>query len=220
MYHTILFDLDGTLTDPKEGITKCVQYSLKHFDIEEEDLDQLEHFIGPPLMEQFMECYGFDQRTAELAVEKYRERYSKIGILENQIYPGIKKLLEELKYAGKVISLASSKPTVYCKEIVERFGIADYFQVIVGSELDGRRTNKAEVIEEALNCLQIKEEEKYNVIMVGDRSHDIIGAKKNGLTTIGVKIGYAKEGELEEAGADYIVESIDKLHELLFKIMK
>lgn len=220
MKHTILFDLDGTLTDPKEGITKCVQYALKHFGIMEEDLNQLEHFIGPPLLEQFMECYGFDQKTAELAVKKYRERYSKTGILENKLYPGIKNLLEELKDAGKVIGLASSKPTIYCKEILERFAISKYFHAIVGSELDGRRTNKAEVIEEALKLLQIKEGENSNVIMVGDRKHDIIGGKKNGLITIGVRIGYAKDGELEEAGADYIVENIEQLHELLFKVMK
>lgn len=215
MYQTILFDLDGTLTDPKEGITRCVQYALKSFGIEEDDLDQLESFIGPPLLEQFMNAYGFNQEKGKLAVEKYRERFSTKGLYENSIYPGIKELLVELKKAGKVLALASSKPTVYCEKILDHFEILEYFHVIVGSELDGRRTDKAQVVEEALQQLNIREDDKKKVVMVGDRRHDILGGKKNGLVTIGLKLGYAKEGELEEAGADQIAEDVKKLKEML-----
>lgn len=217
MYQTILFDLDGTLTDPKEGITKCVQYALKHLGIVEDDLRQLECFIGPPLREQFMERYGFDQEKSNFAVEKYRERFSTTGLYENKIYPGIKDLLEELKSSGRVMALASSKPTIYCEKILEHFEIAQYFQVIVGSELDGQRTDKAQVVEEALNQLLLQEKEKDHVVMVGDRRHDIVGAKKNGVYTIGLRLGYAEEGELEKAGADKIAEDIEHLREILLK---
>lgn len=218
MYQTILFDLDGTLTDPKEGITKCVQYALQSIGIEADNLDELECFIGPPLMEQFMKCYGFNDEQGKLAVEKYRERFSVTGLYENKVYPGIKELLEELKKKGKILALASSKPTVFCKRILEHFEIIQYFQVIVGSELDGRRTDKGQVIEEALKQLGTKEKEKNQIIMVGDRKHDILGGKKNGLTTVGLKLGYANEGELEEAGADYIVEDVSQLQKILLEM--
>lgn len=217
MYQTILFDLDGTLTDPKEGITKCVQYALHSFGIEEENLDKLECFIGPPLMEQFMKCYGLNEEKGKMAVEKYRERFSTVGLYENKIHPGIKNLLKELKESKRIIGLASSKPTVYCKKILEHFGIESYFQVIVGSELDGRRTDKAQVVREALRQLEIEEKDKGRVVMIGDRKHDILGGRKNGLSTIGIKLGYATEGELEEAGANKIVEDIFQLQEILLE---
>lgn len=123
MYNTILFDLDGTLTDPKEGITKCVQYALSHFGVEEADLEQLTKFIGPPLQYSFMTYYGFDEEKAQKAIEKYRERFSTVGIFENGVYEGIKDMLNELKKIGKVLAVATSKPQVYAEKILEKYDL-------------------------------------------------------------------------------------------------
>lgn len=213
MRKVILFDLDGTLTDPKEGITKCVQYALKHFGIIENDLDKLEVFIGPPLKEQFMQYCNFDDKRGIECVEKYRERFNDIGIFENKIYEGIEKLLKRLRDKGIIMAVASSKPTVYVDRILKHFGITGYFDVVMGSELDGRRTNKADVVREALYNLNI--EDNDTVVMIGDRCHDIIGAKENGICSIGVSYGYGSRNELEQAGADYIVESIIGLGKIL-----
>ena len=212
MFEYILFDLDGTLTDPKEGITKSVQYALASVDIDEPDLDKLESFIGPPLHESFMEFYGFDRDMAMKLVEKYRERFNVTGIFENKIYPGIADMLKVLKEAGCKISIASSKPTVLVERILDHFDIRKYFDSVVGSNLDGTRTKKEEVVEEALRQLACVKEK---TAMVGDRKFDIEGARAFGLTGVGVSFGYAQENELEEAGADYIVDSVEELQKLL-----
>jgi len=228
----VLFDLDGTLTDPKEGITKCVQYALADFGIIEPDLDALTCFIGPPLLQSFREYYGFDEAEAKRAVAKYRERFSTIGLFENSVFDGVHEMLEKLKADGKVICLATSKPEVYAKKIIEKYGVHKYFDIVVGSELDGRRTNKAEVIEEVLRKLVADEgeEEDQNVyakrietirekaIMVGDRHHDIDGAKVCRMESIGVRFGYAEPNELEEAGATYIVDTVESLEKLLLQL--
>ena len=214
MYQTLLFDLDGTLTDPKEGITKCVQYALKHYGIEEE-LDNLIRFIGPPMQGAFMEYYGFDAKTATEAIEKYRERFRDIGIFENGVYEGIEALLGQLKSQGKVLAVATSKPFVFADRILEHYGLKPYFDVIVGSELDGRRGSKAEVIEEVFNQLNITDGNKETVVMIGDRKHDILGARSCGVDSIGVAFGYAEENELEAAGATYVVQSVGELSDLL-----
>lgn len=211
-FEYILFDLDGTLTDPKEGITKCVQYALTSVGIDEPDLDKLEPFIGPPLHESFMEFYGFDRENAMKLVEKYRERFNDIGIYENNIYPGIADMLKALKEAGCRLSIASSKPTVLVERILDHFNICNYFDTVVGSNLDGTRTKKEEVVEEALRQLQCVKEK---TAMVGDRRFDIEGARAFGLTGIGVAFGYAAENELEEAGADYIADTVEELQNLL-----
>ena len=215
MYSYVLFDLDGTLTDPKIGITSCVQYALKAFGIDEPDLDKLEPFIGPPLKESFMEFYGFDEEKALQAVDKYRERFVVTGIFENEIYPGIPELLKRLKDAGCKLSIASSKPTELVERILVHFEIRRYFDYVVGSEMDGRRTKKEEVVEEALNQMVPKGVDFKEVAMVGDRKFDIEGARAFGLTGIGVSFGYAQEGELEQAGADYIVDTVEELGRLL-----
>ena len=212
MFEYILFDLDGTLTDPKEGITKSVQYALASVDIDEPDLDKLEPFIGPPLHESFMEFYGFDRDMAMKLVEKYRERFNVTGIFENKIYPGIADMLKVLKEAGCKISIASSKPTVLVERILDHFDIRKYFDSVVGSNLDGTRTKKEEVVEEALRQLACVKEK---TAMVGDRKFDIEGARAFGLIGVGVSFGYAQENELEEAGADYIVDSVEELQKLL-----
>jgi len=208
----ILFDLDGTLTDPKEGITRSVQYSLRHFGIEENDLDGLTRFIGPPLRESFGRL-GLSSGDFETAVAKYREYYSERGIYENALYDRIDELLHGLRDRGRTLAVATSKATVYAVRVLEHFDILKYFSFVAGSELDGRRSDKGEVIHYALEELKVTGFE--NAVMVGDREHDIIGAKNAGIMSVGVLYGYGGRAELEEAGADYIVRDIGELAGLL-----
>ena len=219
MFQYCLFDLDGTLTDPREGITKSVQYALHHFGIEEPDLQKLEPFIGPPLKDSFMEFYGFSEEQAKKAIAVYRERFAPVGVLENQIFEGIPEMLQHLHQNGQKLAVASSKPIGFVRQILQHFGIDRYFDVVVGSELDGTRGTKEEVVEEALSQLGIlelsDEEKKKNCAMVGDRKFDIQGAKAYGLTGIGVSFGFAGEGELKEEGADIIVDTVKALEEVL-----
>lgn len=212
----LLFDLDGTLTDPKIGITKSVQYSLKSFDINVDNLDQLEKFIGPPLKESFITFYGFSEEKATLAVEKYREYFSEKGIFENNVFDGVKELLERQINNGKKLILATSKPLVFAESILKHFDLYNYFSFVAGSELDGKRSVKAEVILFALEGINIDNRDK--AIMIGDREYDIIGAKKTGLQSIGVLFGFGDRAEHEKAGADYIVETVCELSALLDKI--
>ena len=205
----ILFDLDGTLTDPKAGITRSVQYALRKCGVEVEDADTLCPFIGPPLRESFKRFYGFDDIGAEDAVAKYREYFSDKGIYENAIYDGAEELLKKLKTVGKIIILATSKPTVYAEKILRHFNIHEYFTFVSGSELDGRRSIKSEVIRYALEQNNISDLSK--VTMVGDREHDIIGAKEVGVASIGVLYGYGNYEELSKAKADSIVQNISEL---------
>lgn len=207
MIKYLLFDLDGTITDPKEGITKCVQYALSKFDIEE-NCDNLLPFIGPPLTDSFMDFYGFDKQKAELAIKYYRERYAKIGLFENSAIDGIHEVLEKLKNSGYTLAVATSKPTCFAISICEKYDFSKYFDIIMGSELDGTRTKKSEIIYEVLKQLNAKPEE---VVMIGDRKYDIIGAKEVGTASIGVRFGYAEDGELEKAGADFIVGTPNEL---------
>lgn len=219
MFQYCLFDLDGTLTDPREGITKSVQYALQRFGIEEPDLDRLEPFIGPPLKDSFMEFYGLTKEEALKAIDLYRERFAPIGVLENHIFPGIKEMLETLCEKKIRLAVASSKPVVFVRQILTHFEIERYFDVIVGSELDGTRGTKEEVVEEALSQLGLfslpEEERKGICAMIGDRKFDIQGAKAYGLTGVGVRFGYAGEGELEDAGADFIAETVEELQGFL-----
>ena len=219
MFQYCLFDLDGTLTDPREGITKSVQYALKKQGIDEPDIQKLEFFIGPPLRDTFMKAYDMTREKAEETVAFYRERFAPIGVLENELFEGIPQLLKALFENGVKIAIASSKPTVFVHQILEHFEIKQYFDVIVGSELDGRRDTKEEVVEEALRQLGILDmsdkDRKRLCAMVGDRKFDIQGAKAYGLTGVGVRFGFAEEGELEAEGADYIVNSVAELEKLL-----
>ena len=163
MYQYCLFDLDGTLTDSREGITKCVQYALAKCGIEEPDLKKLECFIGPPLHTSFQKYYGMDRDMAKRAVEFYRERFRPIGIFENQVYEGVPEMLQALSEAGCHLAVASSKPEVFVKKVLDHFDIEKYFSVVVGSGLDGSREKKEEVVEEALRqlgILELSEEER------------------------------------------------------------
>ena len=214
----LLFDLDGTLTDPKEGICTCVQYALASFGIQEPDLDKLEPFIGPPLKESFMQFYDMNEEQAQAAVEKYRERFRDTGIFENRLYDGIPQMLRTLNSKGMFLAVASSKPTVFAERILEHFGIRSYFKAVVGSELDGTRTEKNEVVEEALRQLfGDAPVEKNKVYMIGDRRFDIEGAKAQGVDSVGVTYGYGGMEELREARADYIVRSVEELQRFLLR---
>ena len=212
-YEYILFDLDGTLTDPKEGITKSVAYALESFGIHVEDLDSLCKFIGPPLKESFMVYYELDDAQGDQAVEKYRERFAVTGLFENKVYPGIREMLELLKEQGKTLLVATSKPSIYARQILEHFDLMKYFTFLSGSELDGTRVDKAEGITYALQENKIQDLSK--VIMIGDREHDIIGANKNGIDSIGVLYGYGCREEFEKNHASYVAKQVEELKEIL-----
>lgn len=214
MSEIILFDLDGTLTDSKEGITKCVQYGMEAVGCIEPDLDKLTVFVGPPLYDMFIEHCKFTPDQAKLAVEKYRERFREKGIYENAVYEGVPELLAVLKSVGKRLGVATSKPWVFAEPILRDFKIRDYFEHVVGSELDGERVKKADVIREALRQFGA-EEAKEKVLMVGDREHDIIGAREAGVASVGVLYGYGSLRELEKAGAEKTVATVEELRELL-----
>lgn len=207
----ILFDLDGTLTDPMMGITKSVRYALNYYGIEVKDLNDLLPFIGPPLRDSFKEYYGFDEAKANEAVEKYREYYKTDGIFDNKVYQGMVECLQTLKDNGKKLYVATSKPEFFAKQIIEHFSLSKYFEYVGGSEFNSRE-KKAEVIEYVLKTNQIDNDD---VIMVGDRKHDIIGAHENKIPCIGVLYGYGTEDELKQYQADYLVSTVEELTELL-----
>lgn len=210
MYKAILFDLDGTLTESGEGITKSVQYALDKIGKPEPDLEALNVFVGPPLLEQFMKYAEIDRETAVQAVAFYRERYSTIGIFENKVYPGIGNMLEELKRKGYLLAVSSSKPEFFVKQILDHFGLTKYFVEIVGSEMSGKRTGKSEVIEETLRRLHM-ENHREQVLMVGDKEHDVIGARKSGLSCLAVSYGYGTMDELQAAEPLKIAASAEEV---------
>lgn len=213
MYNYILFDLDGTLTNSELGITKSVQHALKKFGIEVEDRTILRPFIGPPLGESFQVYYGLSKEESEQAIKYYRERFSVKGLYENEVYEGVEKMLQDLKESGKKLILATSKPEKFTMLILEHFDLLKYFDFVAGATMDGSRGEKADVIRYALEISGI--EDKTEAIMVGDRKFDILGAKENGLASIGVLYGFGDREELTEAGADYIVERAEDIVKVL-----
>lgn len=214
MWNTVLFDLDGTLSDSAPGITRCVQYALeKEFGIIRKP-EELIEFVGPPLKEQFMLYTGCNDEMGERAVARYRERYRPVGIFENSLYPGIPELLLQLKNEGFRIALSSSKPEEFCHQILETFEIAQYFDVVCGSDMEGRHTDKAEIVEEVLHRLGM-ENRREEVVLVGDRKYDIIGARQRGVGTIGVSYGYGSREELELEWPDCIVDTVTELRNVL-----
>lgn len=212
-YEYILFDLDGTLTDSGVGITNAVMYALQKFGIQILNRSELYKFIGPPLGQSFKNYYGFSEEETEKAVEYYREYYKDKGLFENFPYDGIEELLKTLKDKGKILLVATSKPEVFARRILEHFNMAKYFNFIGGSDMDGTRSQKAEVINYVLESSNILDLSK--AIMVGDREHDIIGAKKAGISSIGVLFGYGDREELEIAGADFIAATVEGIGEIL-----
>ena len=201
-YDTVLFDLDGTLTDPGEGITNSVAYALRQFGIENTDRTQLYKFIGPPLKQSFMQYYGFSDQQAEEAVAQYRVYCAPKGLFENKVYPGVPQLLAQLRAKGYKLLLATSKPEGFAVQILEHFGLLEYFDVAAGATMDGSRVAKADVIAYALQKAGVTD--RTRAVMVGDRLHDVEGAKAQGLACIGVLYGYGDAAELTAAGAAHL----------------
>ncbi len=212
-YKVALFDLDGTLTDPKIGICKGVQYSLKHFGIEKNDIDEFEYFIGPPLQDSFLDYIGSDR--VEEAIAKFREYYNDIGIFENTPYDGVEDLLKNLKNRGVKLGIATSKPEVMALRVLEKFNLKGYFDFIKGGDLKGKKVHKEYIIEKNLEFFD--DYKKEEIIMIGDRKFDINGAKNFGLDSIGVTFGYAQEGEFEEFKPSYIVNKTSEIEEIILK---
>jgi len=206
----ILFDLDGTLTDPYLGITNAVLHALHHYGMDAER-ESLKSFIGPPLHRSFMEYCGFSEEKAFEAVEVYREHFSVVGLYENEMYEGIDLMLSKLKAAGSKLLIATSKPEVFAVKILEHFDIARYFDAIGGSTLDGSRVNKDDVVAYVLQKAKVS----GRGIMVGDREFDVFGGKALGLKTAGVLYGYGDLEELTKAGADFIAKDVAELTEIL-----
>lgn len=222
MYRYVLFDLDGTLTDPREGICKSVQYALRDQNIEEPGLEKLEPFIGPPLSESLREFYGMDDGQIKKAVSKFRERYETVGIYENELYPGMAEFLAGLQKRGVHLAVASGKPREFVEKVLDHFQIRGYFEAVEGSEKDGGRTEKTEIMKKALAGLfSLPEEEmekrlenglpSADILMVGDRKFDVEGARALSIDSAAVSYGYAAEGELQKAGADFITDNLPEL---------
>ncbi len=211
-YHYILFDLDGTITDPGLGITNSVMYALNKFGISDKR-ENLYKFIGPPLAQSFQNYYGFNEEKARLGIKYYREYYTVDGIFENIVYDDVEKMLKNLKRDGKKVLLATSKPEKFAKQILEYFKLDQYFDYVAGATMDEKRVRKADVISYALESYGIQNLDE--VLMVGDREHDVLGAKEVGIDCMGVLYGYGDRQELEKAGAKYIVETVEELMKIL-----
>ncbi|GIN85781.1 phosphoglycolate phosphatase [Heyndrickxia sporothermodurans] len=215
-YKVILFDLDGTLSDPKVGITKSVQYALQEMGIIEPDIDKLDCFIGPPIQVSFSEYYNFDEVQTLKAIDLYRERYKEKGMFENELYSDIPLLLESLKEQGLTLVVATSKLTIFAEQILKYFYIDQYFQLIVGSNLDGTRISKTEIIQYILK--KYKEHNLSNFIMIGDRKYDIIGANNTEIDSIGVTYGYGSYEELSQSNPTYIAQNVNQLKDILMGV--
>lgn len=201
-YDTVLFDLDGTLTDPGVGITNSIMYALNKFGIHVRDRKSLYSFIGPPLTESFSRQFGFSPSKAQQAVEYYREYFADRGIYENILYEGTDKMLAALCNAGKRLITATSKPEIFAVKVLEYFDIKKYFAYVAGADMHGRRSEKTAVIRYAATTCLLSDTSKC--VMVGDRENDVNGARANGMDSIGVLYGYGSAEELSSAGADYL----------------
>lgn len=210
-----MFDLDGTLSNPKLGILICAQYALKHVGIEIEDskINNLVYFIGPPLRQTFAKHFQLNESQVEIAVEKFRERMGSVGFLEAEIYQGVPQMLKKLKRQGNILALATSKENGIAEQVLKHFDLYKYFDFVAGASVDNSRDTKTAVMEYALNNLDPKR--KKSVVMVGDMKYDIIGAKNLGTNSIGVTYGYGTKEELVAAGADNIAKTVKELQSLL-----
>lgn len=213
MYTTVLFDLDGTITDSGAGILNSIRYTLKKYNIVIEDETELNKFVGPPLHDSFINFCGFSPEESVKAVEYYREYYREKGIYENELYDGVEAMLQELVNAGKKIILATSKPEVFAVEILRYFQIDKYFDFAGGATMDGVRSKKADVIAYALEKGSVTD--LSSAVMVGDREQDIFGAKEAGIDSIGVLYGYGGKAELQSAGATYIAGTVKDVIKLV-----
>ena len=208
----IYFDLDGTLTDPKPGITGSIQYALQKLDLPVPSQDELTWCIGPPLRGSFVTMLG-GEKLADLAVSFYRERFADVGLYENSLYPDIKDVLTTLGHSRRRMFVATSKPGIFAERIIDHFGLTGYFERVFGSELDGTRVHKTDLLAYALEAAGVNASQ---ALMIGDRSHDMIGAKNNGMGAIGVLYGYGSEEELIGAGASHVCATpravLDHIH--------
>jgi len=215
-YVYILMDMDGTICDSARGILNSLRYSLDYLGITVPDDDTLRAFLGPPIRVSYKNLFGLEGEKLETAVAKYRERYVPIGMFENDLYPGIADLIKDLKADGRKLSLATGKVHSMAADILEHFGLLQYFDFVAGCELDGRRSFKSEIIDYALEYLgALGSVEKGRAVMIGDRYHDIVGAAESGVKSIGVLYGYGTREEIEEHGADYTAASVDELRGIL-----
>ena len=201
---TVFFDLDGTLTDPKIGITTSIQYALAKFDVAIPTPDELTWCIGPPLHASFKALLGTTDADADRAVDLYRERFSDVGLFENTLYAGIAETLTDVAVTGRRLFVATSKPHVFADRIIDHFGLRKHFGRVFGSELDGTRVHKTDLLRYALDETDT---DPARAIMIGDRKHDIIGAANNGIATIGVLYGYGSRAELVDAGAGHLCKT-------------
>lgn len=211
-YRYLFFDLDGTLWDSREGITKAVRYALEQMGYGSPDLKDLNKFIGPPLTESFPEFYGMTMEQAREGVGYFREYFTKQGIYENQLFDGVPEMLKTLKDAGRILCTASSKPEAHVRITLDYFHITDCFDHICGATLDESRSGKKEVLGELIRRIGLTEEELHKeVLMIGDRKHDVEGAASFGIPCLGTSMGFAPEGELESAGTLAIVNSLQEM---------
>lgn len=210
-YNNLLFDLDGTLTDSAPGILNCVRYALSEMNFPEPP--DIMRFVGPPLCESFPDFCGMDDEQTKEAIRLYRSRYSTVGLLENTVYDGIPEMLERLKKGGRRLFVATSKPEVFSVRILDKFGLFDYFELIGGAATDGTRDTKHDVIRYLLDKADIHD--TSDVLMIGDRKHDIIGAHSLGIRCMAVLWGYGSTDEFNEHGADYIISEPSDLADTL-----
>lgn len=209
MIENIFFDLDGTLTDPKEGITRCIQFALEAFDVEKPHADELTWCIGPPLRDSFAKLLDTtDKDNIELAYTTYRKRFGQKGLYENTVYPEVHSCLDTIKKSGFKIFLATSKPEIYAKQILDHFDLSKYFTKVYGSNLDGTLTDKRELI---AHMLKIEHLDPQKTVIVGDRVYDIEGGKKNGIMTAGVTYGYGSREEITSSKPDVIFDTFFEL---------
>ncbi len=214
-YDVILFDLDGTLTDSGPGIMNAAAYAMEHYGLRH-DPETLRRFVGPPLLDSFRDYCGFDRKKCEEAIWVFREYYEPKGIFENSVYPGVPEMLETLLAAGKRLALATSKLDSAAVRVLEHFDLAKYFELAAGSLADNTRTRKAEVVAYVLETLGVTD--KKRALMVGDREHDVLGARENGLDCLGVLYGYGDAAELSGAGAIALAATPQETAELILKL--
>ncbi len=214
MYRFIMFDLDGTLTDSGRSVISCVEHALKHFGYTDQPMDKLRTFIGPSLHDSFIREYGMNEQDCEKAIALYRKEYESEKMYDVDIYEGVPQLLKDLKENGFVSYVITSKPLIFSEKILERIGLAQYFEHIVGPEIGDNSSDKKRLIEKAVAEFGLKKQE---CIMIGDTKFDILGACGAGIDSIGVTYGYGKEEELKESGATYIVPDTKAVAEILYK---
>lgn len=214
-YNYVFFDLDGTIIDTGEGVMTSVKYSLEKMGIEAPAMEELRKFVGPPLLVSYREFYGMNEEDARKAVSLYREFYKDNGLFMGAPYEGVMETFAKIKEMGLKLVVATSKPEEYSVKIAKHFGFYQYFDMICGATFDGTRDNKADIIRYAFDKMGIDENDCDDVIMVGDRKFDIIGAKSVGMKSVAVLYGYGNRAEFEEAGADYIVEKATDVLDIL-----